>query len=654
MTPYTPDELIRFIQATGESPSIDAKGPMQWDGGGTSAGQTKDIISFANSLDGGVIVIGKAEPSPGTFDLRGLTPAEADSFETTKGATWVNNHCEPPAKLVCHRLRHEEKEFIVSTVAEFDDVPHLCTKSFQDPIDPKKHLLREGTIYVRTTNAESAPLASVDQLRTLVGLATKKRGQEMLVMFGSMLKGRPLVFPPSDEEQFEKEVQRIEQEFGTKYEQAIQSGAWQLVVHPSSFNPERWPDAEQLEGIIGRRSVRLRDEFPPHRHGTHMREWGLCNDGYRGLWTLTRSGQFIYVRPYPLEHPELRATGKDGKPVGKFGIGCWGYNLCPSKPESPRFMLNYVREMYFDFYPNADGVMIESSDYAICHCPDCGERFFEKEFRFVRQISEEVWAKKPEAMIVVYPHYFNGAEVPGVAVRAAKLPFDPRWTLFFTPHSAHLDPQLIRQARRSLWWDESPALHRPQDIQQGAIRARNAGVTGYVPSLEAYSFVPTEAEEGQAWLNGRRQVPLGFGWLKVGESPYDELPMRVNRIAYREFSGNPDLPFEHFKGRLGREIFGDASMPQLVDDLLELQVIFAMERTWCQPSPVVCPERVQAMKAQGRLTPEKQDHYSTALRKLADIHQRHKDAAGEGQRQLREITGWVLGQWTEENRALLK
>ena len=157
--------------------------------------------------------------------------------------------------------------------------------------------------------------------------------------------------------------------------------------------------------------------------------------GVRVLLGFTPFG-YDGVNHYPLEHPELRATGKDGKPVGKFGIGCWGYNLCPSKPESQQFMLDYVREMFFDFYPNADGLMIESSDYAICHCPDCGKRFFEKEFRFVRQVSEEIWAKKSEAMIVVYPHYFNGAEVPGFGVRAAKLPFDPRWTLFFTPHSA--------------------------------------------------------------------------------------------------------------------------------------------------------------------------------------------------------------------------
>ena len=67
----------------------------------------------------------------------------------------------------------------------------------------------------------------------------------------------------------------------------------------------------------------------------------------RGIKVLLGFTPFGYdgVNQYPLEHPELKAIGKDGRPVGKAGIGCWGYNLCPSKPESQRFMLEYIREM---------------------------------------------------------------------------------------------------------------------------------------------------------------------------------------------------------------------------------------------------------------------------------------------------------------------
>ncbi len=374
----------------------------------------------------------------------------------------------------------------------------------------------------------------------------------------------------------------------------------------------------------------------------------------RGIRVLLGFTPFGYdgVNQYPLEHPETRAVGKDGRPVGKGGIGCWGYNLCPSRPESQRFLLEYIREMAFDFYPNADGLLIESSDYAICHCPDCGPHFFEKEFAFVKRISDEVWAKKPDATIVVYPHYFSGAEVPGLGVRAARQPFDPRWTLFFTPHSAHLDPALIKRARSSLWWDDSPALRRPQDIKAGALRARSAGVTGYVPSLEAFSFVATVAEEGQEWLKGRRQVPLGFGWLKAGEPPYFELPMRVNRIAYREFSRDPDLAFERYRSILGNEVFGTTATKQAVDDLLEVQATFADGRTWCQPSPLVCPDRVRAMASQGKLTPEKRAEYRAGLERIRQIEARHRNPKSDGEKELHRIAQWVVEQWRDEGKLL--
>jgi len=375
----------------------------------------------------------------------------------------------------------------------------------------------------------------------------------------------------------------------------------------------------------------------------------------RGIKVLLGFTPFGYdgVNQYALEHPELKAIGKDGKPVASFGIDCWGYNLCPSRPESQRFQLDYAREMAFDFYPNADGLFIESSDYAICHCEGCGPRFFEKEFAFVRQISEEVWARKPDATVAIYPHYFSGSEVPGFGVKAAKLPFNPRWTLVFTPHSAHPEPSLIARAKGSLWSDDSPALRRPQEIQANAQHARRAGMTGYVPSLEAFTFVASVAEEGQAWLKGRRQIPLGFGWLDPGDPPYGELPMKVNRIAYREFSRNPDLAIQGFKEILGRELFGPSFTSEAVDDVLELQALFNKDRTWCQPSPVTSPERTRAMVNQGLLTSSKRAEYRAALERLEALASRHRAPTSDGERELHRIARWVLDRWNEENRDLL-
>ena len=384
---------------------------------------------------------------------------------------------------------------------------------------------------------------------------------------------------------------------------------------------------------------------------------GLIDHAHtKGIKVLLGFTPFGYdgVNQYALEHPELKAIGKDGEPVRPFGIGCWGYNLCPSQPESQRFMLEYAREMIFDFYPDADGLLIESSDYAICHGEGCGEHFFEKEFEFVRRISDEVWARKREATIVGFPHYFSGADVPGFGVKAAKLPFDPRWSLVFSPHSAHPEPDLIKQAKGSLWWDDSPALRGPREIRAGARRAREIGATGYAPSLEAFTFVAAEAEEGQTWLKGRRQVPLGFGWLDPGEPPYDQLPMRVQRIAYREFSRNPDLPFEEYKTILGRDLFGTTSTPQTVEDVLDLQGVFNSGRTWCQPSPPTSPERVRALKDRGELTTKTKAEARAALDRLWAIERRHRESRSGGERELHRIARWVLDRWSEEDRRLLE
>jgi hypothetical protein len=397
------------------------------------------------------------------------------------------------------------------------------------------------------------------------------------------------------------------------------------------FNAEH----ENIRNDFGRRLI-----ADAHRRGIQVL-LGFTPFGYDG------------VNQYSIEHPELKAGKKDGRPTDEFGIYSWGWNLCPSRPESQRFMREYVREMAFEFYPGADGLFIESSDYAICECADCRGKFFDREFEFVEAISHEAWARNRNATVVVYPHYFSGTKVPGFDATAATRPFDPRWSLCFTPHSAPFDARLIREARSSLWSDDSPALRDPAAIQRNAQRARQAGVTGYVPSLEAFTYIPTRPEEGQQYLVGRRQVPLGFGWLKPAEQPYGELPMRVNRIACREFSREPDLPFEEFKRRLGHEIFGEASTPQSIEDLLLVQRSFFHGRSWYQASPITSPARVRAMKERGELKPEKVAEYRVALEEMKRLGDRHAQARNPGSRELHRIAAWVVAQWNGANAELL-
>ena len=111
---------------------------------------------------------------------------------------------------------------------------------------------------------------------------------------------------------------------------------WVAGAFRSKKHPITWKYNREHENV---RSDFVRDLID-HAHARGIKVLlGFTPFGYDG------------VNQYPLENPELKAIGKDGKPVDQFGIGCWGYNLCPSRPESQAFMLDYVREMAFDFYP---------------------------------------------------------------------------------------------------------------------------------------------------------------------------------------------------------------------------------------------------------------------------------------------------------------
>lgn len=367
---------------------------------------------------------------------------------------------------------------------------------------------------------------------------------------------------------------------------------------------------------------------------------GLTPFGYDGVNQMTNT------------RPEWRATGPDGKPTSRFGFQSWGQNLCPSQDGAQQFMLDYARELCLDFYPSADGIMIESSDYAVCHCKDCGQKFYDREFRFVQSITADIRKRSRDAMVMVYPHYFSGAGTPGLGAKGTLQPFDANWTLFYTPHSAHPVADLTSKARGAIWSEDSVARHTPKTIRDAARRAKREGCSGYVPSLEVFNYVPTEPEEGVDYLVGKRLKPYGFGWLRDGQVPYNELPIRVNRIAYRAYSNNPDLSDGDFRKILGRELFGPSATSQATTDALFLQQLFAEGRTWCQAAPLVSPARVRTLRVADKLPEQKRAEYRETLNMVRAIESRYRDK-GETLAEMHRIARWVTDQWTEESAKVL-
>ena len=354
------------------------------------------------------------------------------------------------------------------------------------------------------------------------------------------------------------------------------------------------------------------------------------------------------VNRYSIKHAELKARKPDGSPVDEFGIGSRGWNLCPAKPESQRFMREYIDEMIFDFYPNADGVLIESSDYAICSCPECGPRFYDHEFAYVRELSDKIWRKNPNATIVVFPHYFSGAKVPGLEATAAKQPFDSRWSLVFTPHSSHFDAGLMKKAKQTIYWSDATALRTPREVAESARIARQHGVDGFLPSLEAFSYVPTAPEAGEPWVVGKRHQPFGFDPTREGKMPYDTLPVRVQRFAYRSFSQDPNLDFAKFKKQLGEHFFGSDAPRAAAADLLELQRIWSFESDWYWASPLLDPEFFTAHARRFKWPTDKLKQYDRNLDTLRQVAARQKNASNPTAREMARLATRIVDRWEEK------
>jgi hypothetical protein len=86
--------------------------------------------------------------------------------------------------------------------------------------------------------------------------------------------------------------------------------------------------------------------------------------------------------------------------------------------------------------------------------------------------------------------------------------------------------------------------------------------------------------------------PFHMGWLREGEMPLNELPVRVNRIAFREYSRNPDLSDGEFRKVLGKTLFG-SEKSEAVDDALFLNRCCFDGANWFIPPPLLAGARRQ-------------------------------------------------------------
>ena len=125
---------------------------------------------------------------------------------------------------------------------------------------------------------------------------------------------------------------------------------------------------------------------------------------------------------------------------------------------------------------------------------------------------------------------------------------------------------------------------------------------------------------------GQRAYPFGFAWLKPGENPMHQLLLRLLRLAYREFSRDPELTMAQFRSIVSRELFAGCAAPAVLDDLIFVQESFFLDRTWDSTSVLASPEYVKGRIELGQLGPIRLAEYRDRRKRIAQIARRYASA----------------------------
>lgn len=130
--------------------------------------------------------------------------------------------------------------------------------------------------------------------------------------------------------------------------------------------------------------------------------------------------------------------------------------------------------------------------------------------------------------------------------------------------------------------------------------------------------------------------PFHLGWLREGEMPLNELPVRINRIAYREYTRNPDLSDEAFRRVLSKTLFG-TEKSEALDDALFLNRCCFEGANWFIPPPLLAdPAAVK---------PEQAEKAREKLTRLREISARYANATNPSERELHKIATWITERW---------
>ena len=170
------------------------------------------VLGMANRRDGGLVILGVEESTKP--DPIGLSDEQAESWLNYDDVSAsVNEYASPCVRFEAELRTFWAKKFVFIRVHQFEDIPILCAKDYNEPgkVTP---VLRRGACYVRARHKpETSEIPSEEEMRELLELAIDMGVRKFVTR-----AERAGLFPatpgvparPSDEALFKRQTEEIE------------------------------------------------------------------------------------------------------------------------------------------------------------------------------------------------------------------------------------------------------------------------------------------------------------------------------------------------------------------------------------------------------------------------------------------------------------
>lgn len=256
------DDLRQILNFKTEGKNQDYKESLNWSKAGTDqkVNLVKDVLAFANTQDGGRIVIGIRDSD---YEKVGLSKEDFESFDQTKINDFVEKYTDPKHRCQVYKKEYEGKRYVIIDVPEFSDTPVICKRDANSTKKPRATILKGGQLYIRTDKGDSVPVPDAEEMRALLGRAVVRKRDELLASMNSLFRkpGQPV---QRVREQYESENQQAQQFFAECLGSHLKGfGTVEFCCYPTSYQHDRVPDPRQLAHHITSAKVASRGwEYP--------------------------------------------------------------------------------------------------------------------------------------------------------------------------------------------------------------------------------------------------------------------------------------------------------------------------------------------------------------------------------------------------------